>query len=312
MPIRHLLSIADLDPAEVAYVVDRSLAIKRAPQTPQTLAGKSVATFFRKTSTRTRTAFGIGAGRLGAVTIAYGPHDLQTNTGETLEDTGAVLSRMLDALVIRTAAPVAEMKLLASQGKMAVVNAMSTEEHPTQAITDLATMREHFGATEGIRVLCAGEGNNSAVALARALACIPGAELFLFTPRGYEVDPEVVEETDRRARRSGGRVETVYDPKAVSGGVDVVYTTRWQTTGTTKADPNWMEAFRPYAVTRELMARVGKADGSTVFMHDLPAVRGEEVEAEVLDGESSIALEQACNKLYSAMAVLEWCVVGPQ
>jgi ornithine carbamoyltransferase len=107
-------------------------------------------------------------------------------------------------------------------------------------------------------------------------------------------------------------VETVYDPKAVSGGVDVVYTTRWQTTGTTKADPNWMEAFRPYAVTRELMARVGKADGSTVFMHDLPAVRGEEVEAEVLDGESSIALEQACNKLYSAMAVLEWCVVGPQ
>jgi ornithine carbamoyltransferase len=312
MPIRHLLSIADLEPAEVSYLVDRGLAIKRAPRTPQTLAGKAVATFFRKTSTRTRTAFGIGAARLGAATITYGPHDLQTNTGETLEDTGAVLSQMLDALVIRTAAPVAEMEQLAAQGKMAVINAMSAEEHPTQALADLVTLREHFGAIDGIRVLYAGEGNNSASALALALACIPGAELFLLTPAGYEVPAGVVEQADRRARAAGGRVRTLLDPASAPGGVDVVYTTRWQTTGTTKADPDWMEKFRPFAVTRGLMARAGKADGSTVFMHDLPAHRGEEVEAEVLDGESSIAMQQACNKLYSAMAALEWCVVGPR
>jgi ornithine carbamoyltransferase len=259
------------------------------------------------TSTRTRTAFSSGAARLGATVIAYGPNDLQLNTGETIEDTGKVLSRMLDGLVVRTAADPLELRALAAQDRMSVINAMSADEHPTQALGDLATIWQRLGRLEGVRCLYVGEGNNTASALALALARVEGAEIHLRTPPGYGLAGEKLALAVASAKRHGARVEERHDLRMLPPEAEVVYTTRWETTGTTKPDADWQAIFAPFRVDASLMARYPDA----AFMHDLPAHRGDEVEAEILDGPASIAFDQAENKLYSAMAVLEWCIVAP-
>ncbi len=302
---RHLISIADVSDQELRDLVRRGLEHSRRMARPSgRLSGSVVGIYFRKTSTRTRTAFSSGALRLGARVIAYGPSDLQENTGESAEDTVRVLARMLDCLVVRTAGCPAEMRTLASQDAMSVVNAMSADEHPTQALADLTTMLQRFGCLEGLRVLYIGEGNNTAAALALALTRFPRTELYLRTPPGYGVPADKLALAVASACAHGSRLEERHGLADVPGDVDVVYTTRWQTTGTEKPDPDWRLAFAPYAVGQRLMERCHSA----VFMHDLPAHRGEEVEAQVIDGPASIAFDQAENKLYSAMAVLEWCL----
>jgi len=306
MAIQHFLSIADLTPSDLMRLVQRSLAIKKGCFDDR-LKGKTVGVYFKKTSTRTRTAFTVGALKLGATVVSYGPGDLQTNTGETAEDTGRVLSSYLDAIVIRTADNIAEMRALAQQDSMGVINAMSEFEHPTQAIADLCTLAEHFGQLEGLHVLYLGEGNNTATALALALGQIPGMRLSLFTPEGYGLPSEFLQKAAEFCGRSGAIVEEFHDPDCLPSNVDVVYTTRWQTTGSSKPDPNWRVAFRPFSVTSDIMLRAGKRS-RTIFMHDLPAVRGEDVKSEVLEGPQSVAFVQAANKLYSAMAILEMCV----
>lgn len=306
----HLLSLAELKTEDLFYLVDRGVAMRSRPRGARPLEGRTVGIYFRKTSTRTRTSFTVGAAKLGADVIAYGPADLQLATGETTRDTARVLSRFLDALVMRTAESLDEMRAFAGQPSMAVINAMADVEHPTQALADLSTMKARFGGLEGLDVLYLGEGNNTAAALALALARVPRARLTLLTPPGYGVVPEVMEQARRSAGACGAVVEERHDASTAPRGVDVVYTTRWQTTGTTKADPDWRRAFAPFGVTPALMAEVSRP--GTVFMHDLPATRGEDVEDAVLDGPQSLAWEQAENKLYSAMAVLEWCVAGPQ
>jgi ornithine carbamoyltransferase len=307
---RHLLSLAELEPEELFHLVDRGIAMKSLAPGTLPLRGRMVGIYFRKTSTRTRTSFTVGAAKLGADVIAYGPNDLQLATGETIQDTARVLSRFLDALVMRTAESLDEMRAFADQPRMAVINAMADVEHPTQAIADLCTMKEHFGGLEGLDVLYLGEGNNTATALSLALSQVPRARLTLLTPPGYGVPPEVMQMARERAGRTGAVIEERHTTDEPPRGVDVVYTTRWQTTGTTKPDPDWMRTFAPFSVTAELMAEV--SGPGTVFMHDLPAKRGEDVADEVLDGPRSIAWDQAEYKLYSAMSVLEWCMLGPQ
>jgi ornithine carbamoyltransferase len=300
--VRHLISIDDLTDAELHRVVERGAEFSAGLAGPvRPLAGLVAGVYFAKTSTRTRTAFSSGALRLGASLIAYGPGDLQLNTGETTEDTGRVLSGMLDVLVARTAGPEAELRGWASQHRMAVVNAMSAEEHPTQALTDLTTLLRHFGRVEGLRLLYVGEGNNTAAALALALTRYPGVDLELRTPPGYGLTASVLERARAHAARSGARITERHDMTALDGGYDAIYTTRWQTTGTSKPDPDWREIFAPFQVTSVLWRTSPRA----VFLHDLPAHRGEEVTAEVLDGPMSIAFAQATNKMHSAMAVLE-------
>ncbi len=305
---RHLLSILDLSAEEVLYLARRAVRIKHAPTAPQTLRGRTVGVYFRKTSTRTRTGFTVGAGRLGATVVTFGPNDLQTNTGETLEDTARTLAGYLDVLVMRTNEGIEEMRTFASHPGMSAVNALSSDEHPTQALTDLSTMLEHFGTLEGLHVLYCGEGNKTAAALALAMSRIPGTRLTLATPAGYEVDPEKLAAARVLAAEHGAAIEETNDLDAVESGVDVVYTSRWQEMGVEKADPAWKTHFAPFRVTRALMERV--SGPGTVFMHDLPAVRGEDVDDEVLDGERSLAWVQAQYKMWSAMAVMEWCGVG--
>ena len=305
---RSVLSILDLSPDEVQYLCRRAIQLKHAGRDPQTLRGRTVGVYFRKTSTRTRAAFMVGAGRLGATMVYFGPADLQTNTGETLEDTGRTLAGYLDVLVMRTNESVEEMRIFAQHPSLSVVNALSQDEHPTQGLTDLTTILEHFGRFEGVHLLYCGEGNKTAAALAYGVSRIPGMRLTLATPRGYGLDPQVLARARMLAGEHGARVDETHDAAALPQGVDVVYTSRWQEMGVSKPDPEWRKTFWPFRVTRELMARVSKP--GTVFMHDLPAVRGEDVEDEVLDAPNSLAWVQAQHKMFSAMSVMEWCGAG--
>ena len=302
---RSLLSLRDLPDTDLYHLVERSAWYAGpAARGHQPLRGMVVGSYFRVTSTRTRTAFASAALRLGAGHIAFGPADLQLNTGETIEDTAEIFARMLDVLVVRTAGDPAEMRALAAPANLAVINAMSADEHPTQAVADLATMRGTLGRVEGLRVLYVGEGNNSAVALAYALSRYTGVELCLCTPPGYAVPPAALTEAQRTAEQHHSTVTECDDPAKAPADADVVYTTRWCTTGTTKADPDWRTVFAPFQVDEDLLTRHPRA----VFMHDLPGHRGEEVTAAVLDGPTRIAFDQAENKLHSAKAILEWCL----
>ncbi len=306
-PARGLFSLAEPEPAVIRKLAVRSVELFRDPRAhDRPLAGSVAGVLFTKTSTRTRTAFTAGAIRLGAAPVTYGPHDLQLNTGESLADTGRVLGSMLDLLVARTSGPLDELRELSRQGGLPVINAMAAEEHPTQAVTDLATLHLALGDPSGVSVLYVGEGNNTAVALAHALAAVPGAHATFSTPPGYGLPEAELTRASRRAEEVGASLAEVHDLARLPDRVDVVYTTRWQTTGTAKPDADWRETFRPFHVDAALLARWPQA----LFMHDLPAHRGDEVTGEVLDGPRSLAWTQAAMKLPAAMAVLEW--VGAQ
>jgi ornithine carbamoyltransferase len=301
---KHLISIDDLSDTELRDIVGRAAQFAAGPvEHGHPLTDKIAGLYFRRTSTRTRTSFWSGALRLGAGVLNFGPADLQTNTGESTEDTGRVLASMVDVLVARTCGSTEELRGWASWNGMSVINAMSELEHPTQALTDLATMQAHFGSLSGLRMTYLGEGNNSATALALAVARIPDMEIDFRTPPGYGVDPGVMARAYETANRTGAKVSESHDMTTPPAGMDVIYTTRWQTTGTSKPDPDWRTIFAPFQVNEKLWDASPKA----VFMHDLPAHRGEEVTADVLDGPVSIAFEQAANKMRTAMAVLEWC-----
>ncbi|MFE1174089.1 ornithine carbamoyltransferase [Streptomyces sp. NPDC058773] len=302
---RHLISLRDLTDADLDRIVrrGREIAAEDPAVRKEPLRGRVIGVYFSKTSTRTRTSFTAGALRLGARVVTFGPGDLQLNTGETLADTARVLGGMLDGLVIRTAGAPEELRRFAEHCP-AVVNAMSADEHPTQALADLTTLWSRLGRLDGLKLLYAGEGNNTAAALALALPRFSAVELEFRTPPGYGLEPAVLAEAQALAARSGSRVSERHDMESLPEGADVVYTTRWQTTGTSKSDPAWQRVFEPFQVNAAVMARCPDA----LFMHDLPAHRGQEVTAEVLDGPLSIAFEQAQYKLHSATAVLEWCL----
>lgn len=300
-----LFTLSELAMEDLEGLVARSCTFfsdQQAHDMP--LRDKAVGILFNKTSTRTRTAFTVGAGKLGGFPIMYGPGDLQTNTGESIQDTGRVLGCMLDLLVARTAGRVEELREISRYGNMPVINAMAAEEHPTQGVCDLATMFLEFGSLHHLSVLYIGEGNNTAVALAYALSRMPECKVTFATPAGYGLSTEVMGEAGKRACEAGGTITQVHDMDQLPDDVHVVYTTRWQTTGTVKLGADWRERFRPFYVDEALLRRWPAAR----FMHDLPAQRGEEVSGEALEGPRSIAWTQAKMKLGSAMAVLEWVI----
>jgi ornithine carbamoyltransferase/carbamoyltransferase len=296
------LSIRELSPDELAYLAIRAGEIWADPgSVSKSLAGTVVATLFEKTSTRTRTAFSVAALRLGAELINYGPDSLQLNTGESLQDTARILGLMLDGLVIRTSRTLADLVDMVDAGGPPLINAMAAEEHPTQAVCDLATLRRHFGTVANLSVLYVGEGNNTASALAFALARTPGARLTLYVPPGYGLPDNQLRSAIADATAVGATIRQIDRAANLPTEVDAVYTTRWQTTGTNKTDPYWRQTFRPYHVDLAFLARWPDA----VFMHDLPAHRGDEVSGEALEAPVSLVWDQARMKLISAIAVLE-------
>lgn len=302
---KHVITLRDLSKQETLEIINRGVEFANySVELGHQLKNRIIGIYFTKTSTRTRTSFTTAGLRLGAQIIAYGPNDLQVNTGESIEDTMQVLSRMLDGLVVRTAGDPAVLRALAEQDRMAIVNAMTADEHPTQALADLTTMKQHFGELPGLRIIYMGEGNNTATALAMALAKFPNVRISFFTPPGYQVDTQILKFAQEQAVKNNTVIEEFHDMKHLPADADVVYTTRWQTTGTSKSDPNWRTVFEPFAVNDAIMAKYPNA----TFMHDLPAHRGDEVESSVIDGDRSIVFKQAENKAHSAKAVLEWCL----
>jgi ornithine carbamoyltransferase len=308
--VNHLISIDDVDGATLDELIrtgerlaDGELDFTKA------LSGRLVGLYFSKPSTRTRTSFFAAVAGMGGTSILYSAADLQTTTGEALEDTGMVLGLYLDALVMRTNGPHREMSTLAeSGGGMPVVNALSKKEHPTQAIADLITIRQEFGEVSGRHVVYIGAWNNTAASLVLALSKLPRTRVTLALPERYGPDPGQWAAALRNAEESGSTVELLHDPRDLPRGVDVVYTTRWQSMGEEPDDPDWRESFRGFAITRRRMDEL--SHGRTIFLHDLPAHRDLEVEAAVLDGPASRIRRQAYNKMISAMCVLERCLRG--
>jgi len=301
----HIISLMDLSPQQTLDIINRGVEYSNGSvELGHQLKGQIIGIYFTKTSTRTRTSFSTAALRLGAQIIAYGPNDLQLNTGESMDDTLQVLSSMLDGLVVRTAGDPSVLRAFAKQERMSIVNAMTANEHPTQALADLTSMKCHFGELSGLNIVYTGEGNNTATALALALAKFPNIRLSFYTPPGYNVDPQVLRYAQEEGATRNTVIEEYHDLNKLPTNADIVYTTRWETTGTQKADLNWREIFEPFAVTDKLMSKFPEA----IFMHDLPAHRGDEVVSSVIDGDRSIVFEQAENKAHSAKAVLEWCM----
>ncbi|CAM1357017.1 ornithine carbamoyltransferase [Tenacibaculum halocynthiae] len=302
---KHIISLTDLSEQETLDIINRGIEYSNGSvELGHQLKNQVIGIYFTKTSTRTRTSFSTAALRLGANVIAYGPNDLQINTGESMNDTSEVLSRMLDGLVVRTAGSPSVLRAFANQKRMSIINAMTEDEHPTQALADLTTLKGHFGELSGLEIVYLGEGNNTAVALALALSKFFNIKLSFFTPPNYQIEPSILQYAKTEGAKKNTVINEYHDITKLPKNADVIYTTRWQTTGTTKPDANWREIFEPFAVTQEVMSKYSKS----IFMHDLPAHRGEEVEATVIDGRNSIVFQQAENKAHSAKAVLEWCM----
>lgn len=304
---KSLLRIADLGPGDVARLVDRAASFKKDPrQARELLAGESVVLYFAKPSTRTRVSFETAVHRLGGLPVSVGPADLQMGRGETIEDTARVISRMARVFVARTFAD-DDLVRFDAAATIPVVNALTDGHHPCQAIADLLTLRERFGRLEGLTVAYVGDGNNVTHSLMEACALV-GAHVRVGTPARFAPDAAVV----ARARELGAarnvRVDLFHDAAEAVSGADAVYTDTWLSMGNPDAERAMrIEVLGPFQVNAGLMARAAK---DAVFLHCLPAHRGEEVTDDVADAASSLIFDQAENRLHSSMAILESVVRG--
>jgi ornithine carbamoyltransferase len=306
-----LLSIADLDDESFAELLRLTLDFASQPGSyAEVLRERRVGLLFAKTSTRTRLSFWRAATELGAQSVVLDAGALQTNTGESWADTGRVLAQYLDALVIRTNGLIDDMREIA-EGLPATINAMSSCEHPTQALSDYAAIHEAFGRTEGLSLAYLGEGNNTAAAIALLFSRVRGFRCNFYCPAGYELKERTASIATHFAARSGAFVRFSNEVPRNPEPADIVYTTRWQTMGVPQAGENWRAVLAPFRVDAALFERFRKPKGS-VFMHDLPAVRGDEVSAEVLDGPRSIAIRQSFHKTSGAAGALLWSLAGFQ
>jgi ornithine carbamoyltransferase len=294
-----LLRIADLTATQLNALLDLADEMKNGP-TWWTAARNStaIACLFDKPSTRTRVAFEVAAHRLGMHPIMLRPDELQLGRGEPLADTARVLSSYTAAIVVRTFAQ-ATVEELAAAATVPVINALTDDHHPCQALADLLTLRRHYGYLEGIRLAYLGAGNNVAHSLMEAGA-LSGMHVTVATPHGYGPHPDVTRTAIGLAAEHGGSVNVCHDPRSAVDDVDAVYTDLW-VSGEDAERERRVSDLQAYQVDEALMRA---AAPGAVFMHCLPAHRGLEVTAEVIDGPSSIVWEQAANRLPTEQATL--------
>lgn len=298
---RHFLVDTDLDAGGQAAVLDlagRLKADRRAGRpTAEPLAGRSVALVFEKPSTRTRLSFEVGVAELGAHPLVVDAASTQLGRGETLEDSAAVFSRFVHAIVVRTFGQ-DRLERLASASAVPVVNALTDSYHPCQVLADLLTVRERFGALAGVTLAYLGDGNNMAHSLLLGGA-LAGLHVRVATPPGYGPDPRVVEQAGTLP--GGGSVRLYSDPVEAAEGADVLYTDVWASMGQEQEAQVRRQAFAGFCLDERLLA---VADAGAVVLHCLPAHRGEEISAEVLDGPRSLVFDQAENRLHVQKALL--------
>jgi ornithine carbamoyltransferase len=305
-PARSFLRVSDLDAEELTALLDLAAAMRADLHGwRQTLDGQTLACYFTKPSTRTRVSFEAAAWRLGMLPVMLRPDELQLGRGEPLEDTARVLSRYAAALVVRTFAQ-SDLDALAAAASVPVINALTDGHHPCQALADLLTLRDRFGSLEGLRIAYLGDGNNVAHSLMEA-ASLAAMHTMIATPRGFEPDPTVTAHATFAARGQGGSVHVTDDPAVAVRGAHAVYTDVWVSMGQDAERDKRLTALAPYRVDGALMAL---ADHDAVFLHCLPAHRGQEVTAEVIDGAASAVWDQAANRLPTEQAVLHALITG--
>ena len=299
MTKRDYLTVDSLSSEELTKVLDLADELKRnrAPRTD--LAGKSIGMIFEKPSTRTRISFEVGITELGGHAVILNASELQLGRGETVEDTAQVLSRYLHGIVVRTFAQ-SRLETLASAGTIPVINALSDFSHPCQALADLQTIRERRGSLAGLKLAYFGDGNNVAHSLLKAGA-LAGMHVAVASPAGYEPIPQVVSAAEEISARTGGQITCTADPLEAAADADVVYTDVWASMGQEGEASARMMLFRPFQVNSHVME---SAKPDALVMHCLPAHRGEEIAADVIDGPNSVVFDQAENRLHSQKALL--------
>jgi ornithine carbamoyltransferase len=292
----HLLEIDDLDPVRLRRIVDDAIAWKADPSgLPLVLTGKGVAALFQKPSARTRVSMEMAVATLGGHPIQVRDEEVGLDVRETVEDVARTLASMCAVIAARVFDHQTLVRMTAAVD-VPVVNLLSDTAHPVQALADLLTIREHFGDLEGRRVAYVGDGNNVAASLAFA-AALSGVELVVATPDGYDLDPHVVD----RARNLGGTIDIANDAYDAVHGVDAVYTDVWTSMGQESEREQRLRAFAGWTIDVDLMKA---ASEDAIFMHCLPAHRGEEVAAEVIDGPQSVVWQQAGNRMHSLRSLL--------
>jgi ornithine carbamoyltransferase len=263
------------------------------------LKGKTLAMIFEKPSTRTRVSFEVGMWQLGGYALYLSANDLQLGRGETIADTARVLSRYVDGIMARVFAHQTILDLV-KYSRVPVINGLSDFTHPCQGLADLFTIYEKKGRLSGLKLAYVGDGNNVAHSLLFGCSKV-GMDITLACPKGYEPNPEVVAKGKEEGRRSGCNIKVTGDPKKAIKGADVVYTDVWASMGKEKEHKERVKKFKPYQVNAKL---VKEAKEDYLFMHCLPAHRGEEVTDEVADSKNSIIFDQAENRLHTQKAIL--------
>jgi ornithine carbamoyltransferase len=294
MPTRHFLAIPDFSRPELHALFDLAARMKRGEYRDRPLAGKTLGMIFAKSSTRTRVSFEVGAYQLGGHALFLSARDIQLGRGEPIRDTARVLSRYLDGIMIRTYDH-ADVEELARYASIPVINGLTDLLHPCQVLADLLTVRESLGGWEGKAVAWIGDGNNMANSWINAAGSL-GFELRLACPEGYRPDPDILRRNQARAR-----ITLTADPCEAARGAHVVTTDVWASMGQEDEQAVRARAFRGYVVDASLMRA---ADPSAIFLHCLPAHRGEEVAEEVLEGPQSRVWDEAENRLHVQKALM--------
>lgn len=297
---RDYVNENDWAPSEVEALLDLAARMKSDPAKWRTsLSGRSLAMIFEKSSTRTRVSFEAGMFQLGGLGMFLSSRDLQLGRGEPISDTARVLSRYVDGIMARTFAH-ATVEGLAKAASVPVINGLSDLLHPCQALADFQTVRERFGSARGFPLAYVGDGNNVAHSLLLTGAKL-GARIAVVTPPGYEPAPQVVAWARDSARATGGSIRVTNSIEDGVSGARAVYTDVWASMGQEAEAADRAAKFEPYRVTRGVM---GMAAADAIFLHCLPAHRGEEVEADVIDSPASAAFDQAENRLHAQKALL--------
>ncbi len=301
MKQKHLVSLKDYSRDEIEEIFALTDRLKQDPLAfRESLRGKSLAMIFQKPSTRTRVSFEVGMHQLGGTALYLGANDIQLGRGESIADTARVLSQYVDAIMARVFAH-GDIIDLAKHASVPVINGLSDLLHPCQVLADYYTLRERRGKLEGLKIAWVGDGNNVCHELILGAAKL-GMSIEVATPKGYEPNPVVMKAAVRDAQKSKAPAPVATtDPMAAVAGADVIYTDVWTSMGQEEEKDARLKDFAGFMVTPEMMAAAGP---ECVFMHCLPAHRGEEVAAEVIDGPQSVVFQEAGNRLHTQKAAL--------
>lgn len=300
--MKHFISIHDITTEEFHALLDLAIRLKKETKAGiahPILKGKSLGMIFTKSSTRTRISFEVGMYQLGGHPLYLNANDMQLGRGESIYDTANVMSRFVDGIMIRTFAH-QDVLDLAKYGTVPVINALTDDLHPCQAMADLMTVYEHKGKLEGLKLAYVGDGNNVAHSLLYACAKA-GMHMSVATPKGYACADEVVENAKADAKETGSRILITNDPEEAVAGADVVCTDTWTSMGQEAEKAERVKIFKDYQVNAALFA---KSKEDSVFIHCLPAYRGYEVTEDVIDGPRSIIFDEAENRLHAQKAIL--------